>query len=202
MENKEEKVIRDLYISGEIDNELATEIISHINEINKEDLEIYNKNQKLNEKNQIPYEPISITINSCGGSVIDGCAIINTLESCIAPLHMHGVGEVSSMAVHIYACGEARTAGDLVTFGLHGFGGCTGGYAKEMRGRLEYWEKLEKKLNKKLMESTKITQEDLDKCETCLDWYDYDKALEKGLINTDIYDEELLHDTIEKLDKN
>ena len=77
MENKEEKVIRDLYISGEIDNELATEIISHINEINKEDLEIYNKNQKLNEKNQIPYEPISITINSCGGSVIDGCARIN-----------------------------------------------------------------------------------------------------------------------------
>ena len=71
-----------------------------------------------------------------------------------------------------------------------------------MRGKLEYWEKLEKKLNKKLMESTKITQEDLDKCETCLDWYDYDKALEKGLINTDIYDEELLHDTIEKLDKN
>ena len=59
MENKEEKAIRDLYISGEIDNELATEIISHINEINKEDLEIYNKNQKLNEKNRNAF------FNSC-----------------------------------------------------------------------------------------------------------------------------------------
>lgn len=199
MMNKEEELSRDLYISGEITNEMATEIIAHLRKINDEDMEVYNKNQTLNKKNQMPYKPINITINSPGGSVIDGCAIMNSLETCIAPVYTHGMGEVSSMAVHIYACGEVRTAGDLVTFGLHGIGGRTGGYAKEMLSSLNHWKKLEKKLNDRLLEDTKLTQEDLDACETCLTFYDYDEALEKGLINTDLYDDELIKEIIDEL---
>ena len=188
MTNKNEELSREIYISGEINNEMATEIITHLKKINDEDLDVYEKNQTLNEKNQLPYKPISLTINSPGGSVMDGCAIMNTLDSCIAPVHTHGIGEVSSMAVHIYACGEVRTAGDLVTFGLHGTGGGTCGYTKEM-----------KKLNDRLLEDTKLTQKDLDDCETCLVFYDYDEALEKGLINTDLYDEEFLKGIIDGL---
>ena len=192
MTNKNEELSREIYISGEINNEMATEIITHLKKINDEDLDVYEKNQTLNEKNQLPYKPISLTINSPGGSVMDGCAIMNTLDSCIAPVHTHGIGEVSSMAVHIYACGEVRTAGDLVTFGLHGTGGGTCGYTKEMISSLTHWKRLEKKLNDRLLEDTKLTQKDLDDCETCLVFYDYDEALEKGLINTDLYDEEFL----------
>ena len=199
MINKEEELSRDLYISGEINNEMAAEIITHLKKINDEDLDIYEKNQALNEKNQLPYKPISLTINSPGGSVMDGCAIMNTLESCIAPVHTHGIGEVSSMAVHIYACGEVRTAGDLVTFGLHGTGGGTCGYTKEMISSLTHWKRLERKLNTRLLEDTKLTQEDLDACETCLTFYDYDEALEKGLINTDLYDDELIKEIIDGL---
>lgn len=192
MTNKNEELSREIYISGEINNEMATEIITHLKKINDEDLDVYEKNQTLNEKNQLPYKPISLTINSPGGSVMDGCAIMNTLDSCIAPVHTHGIGEVSSMAVHIYACGEVRTAGDLVTFGLHGTGGGACGYTKEMISSLTHWKRLEKKLNDRLLEDTKLTQKDLDDCETCLVFYDYDEALEKGLINTDLYDEEFL----------
>ena len=64
MIKKEEELSRDLYISGEITNEMATEIIAHLRKINDEDMEVYNKNQTLNKKNQMPYEPINITINS------------------------------------------------------------------------------------------------------------------------------------------
>lgn len=199
MANKNEELSREIYISGEINNEMAAEIIAHLKKINDEDLDVYEKNQTLNEKNQLPYKPISLTINSPGGSVMDGCAIMNTLESCIAPVHTHGIGEVSSMAVHIYACGEVRTAGDLVTFGLHGTGGGTCGYTKEMISSLTHWKKLEKKLNDRLLEDTKLTQKDLDDCETCLVFYDYDEALEKGLINTDLYDEEFLKGIINGL---
>ena len=53
MMNKEEELSRDLYISGEITNEMATEIIAHLRKINDEDMEVYNKNQTLNKKNQI-----------------------------------------------------------------------------------------------------------------------------------------------------
>ena len=199
MTNKNEELSREIYISGEINNEMATEIITHLKKINDEDLDVYEKNQTLNEKNQLPYKPISLTINSPGGSVMDGCAIMNTLDSCIAPVHTHGIGEVSSMAVHIYACGEVRTAGDLVTFGLHGTGGGTCGYTKEMISSLTHWKRLEKKLNDRLLEDTKLTQKDLDDCETCLVFYDYDEALEKGLINTDLYDEEFLKGIIDGL---
>ncbi len=200
MKDKKDELSRELYISGEITTEMATEIIAHLKKINDEDLEIYNKNQTLNKKHQLEYPPITITINSPGGSVMDGCAIMNTLETCIAPVHTHGIGEVSSMAVYIYACGEVRTAGDLVTFGLHGIGGGVRGYAKEMLSSLTHWKKLDNKLNERLLENTKLTQKDLDDCETCLVFYDYDEALEKGLINTDLYDEELLKEMIDKLD--
>lgn len=198
--NKAKKVNRDLYIGGEITSELTSEIIAHLNELNKEDLAIYEQNLMLNEENQIPYEPITITINSPGGSVTEGCAIINALESCISPIHTHGVGMVASMAVFIYSCGEVRTAGDLVSFGIHGSSAWGGGYIKETLEMMNYCKTLENKLNKRLMEVTNITQEDLDSCETCTIYYDYDKALEKGLINTDIYDEELLNKIITKIE--
>lgn len=60
-------------------------------------------------------------------------------------------------------------------------------------------EEIREKVNDRLLEDTKLTQEDLDACETCLTFYDYDEALEKGLINTDLYDDEFLKEIIDGL---
>lgn len=198
---KENKVVRDIYINGEICDEMALEVIKQINEINREDMMIFEANRKLNKESQLPYEPINIIVNSCGGSVVEGCAIINTLEHCLAPIHTHAVGQVASMAIYIYCCGEVRTAGDLTSFGLHGIGGFCSGYAKEALNTLTYWKELANKLDNRLMEETKITQEDLDKCETCAVYYGYDEALEKGLITEDLYDDEILGKVIRELEK-
>lgn len=198
---KTNKAIRDLYISGQINDEVATEIIAQLDLIKKEDLEIYQDNLARKEDSQIPYEPINIIINSPGGYVSSGCAIINMLEECISPIHIHGVGEVCSMAVYIYACGDVRTAGDLVTFGLHGTGGGVGGYTKEMVNTLENCKRIKNKLDDKLIKATKFTKEDMERCETCFDFLGYEEALEKGLITLDVYDEdtmlELMNEKIE-----
>lgn len=50
MANKNEELSREIYISGEINNEMAAEIIAHLKKINDEDLDVYEKNQTLNEK--------------------------------------------------------------------------------------------------------------------------------------------------------
>ena len=52
MANKNEELSREIYISGEINNEMAAEIIAHLKKINDEDLDVYEKTQTLNEKNQ------------------------------------------------------------------------------------------------------------------------------------------------------
>lgn len=53
MANKNEELSREIYISGEINNEMAAEIIAHLKKINDEDLDVYEKNQTLNEKKSI-----------------------------------------------------------------------------------------------------------------------------------------------------
>lgn len=201
MTKKAKKTERDLYIVGMINDEMAMEIVAQLDAIKKEDLEIYQENLLRNKENQIQYDPINITINSPGGYVYSGCAIINALEESIAPIYMHGLGCIASMGVHIYACGDVRTAGDLTTFATHGFGGHVSGYHEEMRASLNYDKKLEEKLDAKLIESTKLTKEDMEHCKTCLDFFDYEQALEKGLITVDIYDEEAMLNLVNGLDE-
>lgn len=55
---------------------------------------------------QKPAEPILLYINSCGGSVSDGMAIIDTMYSISSPVYTCCLGTAASMAAIILACGE------------------------------------------------------------------------------------------------
>lgn len=191
MIEKKNKANRDLFISGVIDKEISDKIILQLKEINEEDLLIYEQNQFRNKENQIPYEPINITINSQGGSISCGCAIMNALEDCLAPILTHALGEVVSMAVYIYIMGDVRTAGNLSFFGIHGAQTVCGGYTEEMQKYLNINDRIVKKLDDILIERTNVTDEDIEKSKTCFTFYDYDEALQKGLVTIDIYNDDL-----------
>jgi ATP-dependent Clp protease protease subunit len=80
---------RILFLSGKIDTDTSNELISKL-------LLLDAKNNK----------PIDLYINSPGGSVLNGLAIIDVMRCIRAPVHTICVGQAASMAAVILAAGE------------------------------------------------------------------------------------------------
>ena len=79
---------RTIYLTGTIDDALAEEIITEI--------------RCLSRKNK---QPITIIINSPGGGVCSGLAIIDVMRACGCEIHTVAAGMAASMASMILACG-------------------------------------------------------------------------------------------------
>ncbi len=82
---------RMIFINGEINRDTAITVIGnllYLDSLNSEDINIY--------------------INSPGGSVSDGLAIIDTMELLKSKVTVIGYGTVASMAAVILACGSRR----------------------------------------------------------------------------------------------
>lgn len=86
------KPSRVVMFNEEINSETATKLIQTL--------------LKLSMDN--PDEPIYLLINSPGGSVKDGFAILDTMMSLSAEIYTLGMGEVSSMASLMLAAGDKR----------------------------------------------------------------------------------------------
>lgn len=56
--------------------------------------------------NHISVDPITLVVNSPGGSVSAGLSIVDCMDSISSPVHVFGTGVIASMASIILACGE------------------------------------------------------------------------------------------------
>jgi len=86
---------------GDIDSEIINDIIQLIYEINEEDA----------KKTQV--EPIKLIINSFGGEVYSGLALIDVIDNSLTPVYTICHGSAMSMALIIYAAGHQRMAKDV-----------------------------------------------------------------------------------------
>lgn len=102
------KVSRILTI-GEITNENICDTILSIYEINNED-----KNRDTDKR-----EPIKLVLNSPGGAVYDGIALIDVIEQSTTPVHLYIHGQAQSMGFAIATCGHYRYASKRTTFMYH-----------------------------------------------------------------------------------
>lgn len=109
-EKKDSKII---VISNEITSELTEMVIDRIATINRED-----ENIEANIKEYIR-EPIELYINSNGGSMHDGFAIVGAIEMSVTPIVTIVVGQAMSMALAIAMAGHKRYAHRLSTFMYH-----------------------------------------------------------------------------------
>ena len=80
---------RIIFISGPVDTRLANEVIRSLLILNARDQKKF----------------IDIYINSPGGSVVDGLAIIDTMMCLNAPVRTVCLGQAASMAAYILAAG-------------------------------------------------------------------------------------------------
>lgn len=74
---------------------------------------------KLSFFEREPKQPVTIKINSCGGSVYDAWAVCSRIlnSKCVVNIEAHGA--IMSAATMIFACGKLRSASKYCTFMFH-----------------------------------------------------------------------------------
>jgi ATP-dependent Clp protease protease subunit len=104
---------RNLVLSASITDTTVCEIIESILDINSADDEL------SAELADYKREPIKLVINSFGGSVYDGFALIAAIEQSKTPIHGYAYGSAMSMAFAIYISTHIRFAHKTTTFMYH-----------------------------------------------------------------------------------
>ena len=158
---------------GEISSESVNDIIQLIYEINDEDI----------GKTQV--EPIRLIINSFGGEVYSGLALIDTIDNSLTPVYTICHGSAMSMALIIYSAGHNRYASKNATFMYHEAAYPIEGKVAHHKQELKEVERVDKICDNYLLSKTSFTQKQFnDVKKTQGEWYfNVETAQEYGLVN-------------------
>lgn len=168
---------RKIIISKEIDESVAQEVIERIMDINDIDFERY---QVI--KDYKP-EPIEIFINSIGGSVTDGFAIIGAMQMSETPIVTYGLGLVASMALAIFVAGDERYASRYCRFMYHSISYGMIGHITEHEAMKAEADLLQRMYNSLMLQRTKFTKEQLEEIRRVKQdfYFSAKKAVELGV---------------------
>lgn len=147
---------RKIVISTEINEKVAQEVIERIMEINDVDFE------RIQTLNGYEPPPIEIFINSVGGNVTDGFAIIGAMQMSDTPIVTYGLGLVASMALAIFVAGDVRIASRYCRFMYHSISYGMIGHITEHEAMRAEADLLQRMYNSLMLERTKFTKEQLD----------------------------------------
>ena len=119
---------RIIYMGEEFDNDSCNRIVAQL---------LY--------LDSLNHNPIRIYINSPGGSVIDGLAIIDTINFIKSPVYTICVGLAASMGAVLLSCGEKghRTVLPHSRVMIHQVSGFAGGSLADMKIDLEQTKRCE-----------------------------------------------------------
>ncbi len=157
---------RTLYLFDAIDKTSVKAVIESIIKINKLDDD--------NDRKEKEYKryPIDIMINSRGGNVYDGLALINVIDNSKTAIHTHVYGLAASMGLLIAVSGHRRFVGRLSTFMYHSVSNTIGGKLEHLRNRLDEVQRLQHIYDDYLLARTKLAMEQLVKVqEHKSDWF-------------------------------
>ena len=111
--SKPEGKYRKILLSEDITNTSVKDIIKEIMEINEDD------NFKEADYRDWERKPIKLFINSFGGSVYDGLALVDVIKQSKTPVHTISIGSSMSMGLWIYLAGHKRYIGENATLMFH-----------------------------------------------------------------------------------
>ncbi len=146
---------RDLLLSDDISEGSVGSIIKDIFEINADD----------DEKEEIykgfERKPIRFFINSFGGSVYDGLALVDVIRHSKTPVHTICVGSCMSMAFWIWLSGATRLIGESATLMFHDIFLFTFGKTEEVKQDLDEAVRLQNMLVSEIVVKSVIKEETL-----------------------------------------
>lgn len=121
-----------------------------------------------------PEAPITLNIFSPGGSVFDGLVLYDTLRTLADQGHAITTvtrGYAASMGSLIFLAGDNRLIGEQAMVMFHTLAAGTGGMLYEMEDDLEFYRKLNKRLDHIVLSRTKIKPETLAAKTKKKDWW-------------------------------
>jgi ATP-dependent Clp protease protease subunit len=148
---------RSIYLTGEITQDTAGDIINHLIDIITKD------NSKENELKNYKREDINLYINSCGGYVTETFAIIDIIENSKTPINTYGLGRLYSSATLLFISGKNRYLGKHAHLLLHSASGVVNGKLYDMVNDMEHILKQQDTINQYYIEKTKIQLEFIEK---------------------------------------
>lgn len=157
---------RIIYMGEEFDNDSCNRIVAQL---------LY--------LDSLNHNPVRIYINSPGGSVIDGLAIIDTINFIKSPVYTICVGLAASMGAVLLSCGEKghRTVLPHSRVMIHQVSGFTGGSLADMKIDLEQTKRCEQDIYHILANNLdKSYDEIVDLCDRN-NWFIGQEAIDLGI---------------------
>jgi ATP-dependent Clp protease protease subunit len=157
---------RNIVLSSDITASSVADIIESILDINTLDDELEEDLQDYDR------EPIKLVVNSFGGSVYDGFALIAAIEHSKTPIHGYCYGSAMSMGFIIYIATHVRFAHKTSTLMYHEISDMFWGNITGAKQNLKECERLQKVYDDYVLSRTKIPVAKMDEYKARKeDWY-------------------------------
>lgn len=164
---------RRMYINSGIDEYVVTDLAYHIMRYNRMDKDIPVEDRK----------PIILYINSPGGNVTDGYALIDAMMLSKTPVYTVNLGIAYSMGFLIFIAGQKRFSMPSATFLCHD--GASGGFdsMNKLKDRIEFETgQMEQHTEEYVLERTGISKKQYRDNQR-KEWYFYpDEAKKLGVV--------------------
>lgn len=147
---------RKILLSGEITDNNIKETIEKIIQINQDD------EFKLREYIDWERKPIKLYINSFGGSIYDGLALIDIIKQSITPVHTIAIGSCMSTALWIYLVGKERYVGENSILMYHDISSMVYDKTQGIKQELNQTLYLQKMFNDAMTKNSLVKQDTLD----------------------------------------
>ena len=136
------------------------------------------------EKKNFKRKPIHFHINSYGGTVYDGNALLSLMLSSKTPIYTYCDGYCMSMGLILYLAGSKRFAGKYVRFMYHQISTSVKGMIESCREDLIESDILNTQLMKFVSERTQFDYDTLVKINASKDncYFGYDFAVSTGVV--------------------
>lgn len=154
--SKPQEQYRKILLSESINAASVKDIIAKIMEINHDD--------DLKETDYKDWErkPIKLFINSFGGSVYDGLAIVDIIKQSKTPVHTISIGSSMSMGFWIYLAGHKRFVGEHSTLMFHDIATWVWDKSESIKQELNEMLRLQKIICNEVTNTSLVKQETLD----------------------------------------
>lgn len=144
---------RKLYLNTEVDESIIDDIVYFILKFNSED-----KGKETHER-----QPIILYINSPGGSISDGFALIDTIINSKTPVYTVNLGTAYSMAFLVNLAGHKRFSYSFATFLLHDGSTFLYNSMSKVKDTAAFYAVLEEKIKNFVLSHSKMTSKEYDK---------------------------------------